>query len=107
MYNTFDAADMEKLDKNNIILSGNELITHELHEQIEKDRLGLQPVEGTNDKNFKNSHIVATNKERLIISNLELVEEHGQINEKVDHKLYYDKINKKMYGISIDRFIKG
>lgn len=58
-------------------------------------------------KNFKNSHIVATNKERLILPNLELVEENGQINEKVDDKLYYDKINKKMYGISIDRFIKG
>lgn len=107
MYNTFDVVDMEKLDKNNIVLSGNVLITHEFYEQIEKDRLGLQPGQGTNDKNFENSHIIATNKETLILPNLELVEEHGQINGKVYDKLYYDKINKKMYGISIGRFIKG
>lgn len=97
VYNKFDVSDMEKLDKNNIVLPGNVLITHEFYEQIEKDGLGLQPGQGTNNKNFENSHVVATNKEGLIILNLELVEEHGQINGKVYDKLYYDKINKKMY----------
>jgi hypothetical protein len=47
-YNKFDVADMEKLDKNHIILSGNMLIVHELNEQLDKDKLGLKPGEGTN-----------------------------------------------------------
>ncbi|WP_180296881.1 VENN motif pre-toxin domain-containing protein, partial [Snodgrassella communis] len=105
-YNKFDVADMEKLDKNHIILSGNVLIAHELYEQIEKDKLGLKAGQGTQDKNFENFHIKAVDKEGLVLPpSVELVEERGQVNGKIYDKLYYDKVNKKMYGISIGQFI--
>nr|WP_275415112.1 VENN motif pre-toxin domain-containing protein [Snodgrassella communis] len=105
-YNKFDVADMEKLDKNHIILSGNVLIAHELYEQIEKDKLGLKSGQGTDDQNFENSHIKAIGKEGLVLPpNVELIEDRSQINGKVYDKLYYDKLNKKMYGISTGQFI--
>ncbi|PIT52087.1 hypothetical protein BHC44_07510 [Snodgrassella alvi] len=94
-YNKFNVADMEKLDKNHIILSGNVLIAHELYAQIEKDKLGLKAGQRTQDKNFENSHIKVIDKEGLVLPPVELVEKIGQVNGKIYDKLYYDKVNKK------------
>ena len=45
----FDVGDMEKLDKNLIILSGNALISHEFNEQMNKGKLNMLPGVGSNN----------------------------------------------------------
>ena len=105
-YNKFDVADMEKLDKNKIILSGNALLAHELNEQLEKDKMGLKPGQGTLDQDFFKAHLKAVDKESLVLPDkVELVEDKAAINGVVYDKLYYDKKNKKMYGVHLGELI--
>ena len=105
-YNKFDVADMEKLDNNKIILSGNVLITHELNEQLEKDKMGLKPGQGANNINFEKVHLKAIGKESLVLpTGVVVVEEFAGINGVAYDKLYYDPKSKKMYGINLGKFI--
>jgi hypothetical protein len=100
-YNKFDVADMEKLDKNHIILSGNMLIVHELNEQLDKDKLGLKPREGTNDNNFSKSHERALDRDiEFLPQHIEMVTENLIINGKRYTKIYRDKNTGNLIGVN-------
>jgi hypothetical protein len=100
-YNKFDVADMEKLDKNHIILSGNVLIAHEFNEQLDKDKLGLKPGQGTQDKNYFDSHEHAIDHEiETLPKNIEIVTENLIINGKRYTRIYRDKSTGNLIGVN-------
>ncbi|WP_239352926.1 VENN motif pre-toxin domain-containing protein, partial [Snodgrassella communis] len=100
-YNRFDVADMEKLDKNHITLSGNMLIAHELNEQLEKDKLGLKSGEGKDDKKFEVSHEHAIDHDiKLLPQHIEMVTENLIINGKKYAKIYRDKNTGNLIGVN-------
>ena len=100
-YNKFDVADMEKLDKNHIILSGNMLIAHELNEQLDKDKLRLKPGEGTSDEKFTESHERALDRDiEFLPQHIEMVTENLIINGKRYTKIYRDKNTGNLIGVN-------
>ncbi|MCO6527160.1 hypothetical protein, partial [Snodgrassella sp.] len=100
-YNKFDVADMEKLDKNHIILSGNVLIAHELNEQLDKDKLRLKPGEGTSDEKFTESHERALDRDiEFLPQHIEMVTENLIINGKRYTKIYRDKNTGNLIGVN-------
>ena len=65
----FDVGDMEKLDKNLIILSGNALISHEFNEQMNKGKLNMLPGVGSNNSIYKKAHEAAITEEIKMLNN--------------------------------------
>ena len=104
----FDVGDMEKLDHNKIILSGNVLIAHEFYEQLEKSKLGLQPNNGKNDQNFQYAHTEALDRhEPKVLPNHVRHEFDNYIVNGVRYsKVYSDSENKQLIGINLGKFIQ-
>ena len=65
----FDVGDMEKLDENKIILSGNALIAHEFNEQMNKGKLNMLPGVGSNNSIYKKAHEAAITEEIKMLNN--------------------------------------
>ncbi|WP_156786960.1 hypothetical protein [Neisseria shayeganii] len=99
----FDVGDMEKLDRNSIVLSGNVLIAHEFNEQLHKAKLGLNPNQGSNDIDYQSSHAKAVlqHEPQVLPAHINFVEEDGIVNGIRYNKLYYDNHLNRLIGINL------
>ena len=97
----FDVADMEKLDANKIILSGNALIAHEFNEQLSKNKLGLAPFQGKEDHYYAESHNDAIAKEVGMIKDIIIIADSAEINGKKYSRIYFDENKKQMFGVNV------
>nr|WP_239373798.1 VENN motif pre-toxin domain-containing protein [Snodgrassella gandavensis] len=97
----FDVGDMEKLDKSGIIMNGNTLIAHEFNEQLDKNKLGLNPYQGKNDTDYISSHEKAKDHEDEILpKRYDFIGENMIIDGKKYTRIYKDNLTGKYYGIN-------
>ena len=97
----FDVADMEKLDANKMILSGNALIAHEFNEQLSKNKLGLAPFQGKEDHYYAESHNDAIAKEVGMIKDIIIIADSAEINGKKYSRIYFDENKKQIFGVNV------
>ncbi|PIT23114.1 hypothetical protein BGI35_01795 [Snodgrassella communis] len=97
----FDVGDMEKLDKSGIVMNGNTLIAHEFNEQLDKNKLGLNPYQGQNDTDYISSHEKAKDHEDEILpKRYDFIGENMIIDGKKYTRIYKDNLTGKYYGIN-------
>jgi hypothetical protein len=98
----FDVGDMEKLDKSGIIMNGNTLIAHEFNEQLDKDKLGLNPYEGKSDTDYLNSHEKAKyHEDEVLPKRYDFVGENMIIHGEQYTRVYKDNLTGEYYGINL------
>ena len=103
----FDVGDMEKLDTNKIVLSGNVLIAHEFNEQLNKDKLGISPNNVANDDDdFISSHknAIIIHEPKVLDNSFQFIIENAVINGKKYDKFYLNKKQNKITGIIFGTF---
>ena len=100
----FDVGDMEKLDKNLIILSGNALISHEFNEQMNKGKLNMLPGVGSNNSIYKKAHEAAITEEIKMLNNTISVVDNAVIDNIQYGKIYYDYNKKQLIGLNMGVF---
>ena len=97
----FDVSDMEKFDRNGIIYSGNTLIAHEFYEQLDKDKLGLQPGIGSNDRNYATAHgnAIMLHEPKILPFNIRFVEGRSEVNGVEYSSVYRNTLTRRLIGI--------
>jgi large exoprotein involved in heme utilization and adhesion len=100
----FDVSDMEKLDTNKVILSGNALIAHEFNEQIVKNKFHLVPLQGKEDQYYNFAHESAVIKEIGMMKNIISIADNAQVNGVEYSRIYYDNNKKQMLGVNVGTF---
>ncbi|UOO82470.1 DUF637 domain-containing protein [Uruburuella testudinis] len=101
----FDVGDMEKLDANKIVLTGNALIAHEFNEQIVKDKFHLIPLQGKEDKYYNFAHELAVKKEINMMKDITSIADNAKINGVEYSRIYYNHSKKQMLGVNIGTFM--